>query len=165
VAVGHTDGRGEPCARETERPSLASGNPRLRFLWDRPGDSGRDHRCLPEAGVAYGPGDGVVLASSALGLPIQGGTGISELAGRSWLGSTLDPSVTRGCSIREPPRSPTRSSTGSAMPMPRLRKAGLGCVLDRDCRESANHSSSRAELQPCSDHQDRVSHFVCRVVL
>ena len=37
---------------------------------------------LPEAGFSYGPGDGIVLAGSALGLPVNGGVGVPGLADR-----------------------------------------------------------------------------------
>ena len=37
---------------------------------------------LPEARFSYGPGDGIVLAASALGLPINGGAGVPGLADR-----------------------------------------------------------------------------------
>jgi len=37
---------------------------------------------LPQATVSYGPGDGIVLAASALGLPINGGPGVPGFADR-----------------------------------------------------------------------------------
>jgi hypothetical protein len=37
---------------------------------------------LPEVGYLYGPGDGITLAASALGLPIHGGAGVPGLADR-----------------------------------------------------------------------------------
>src|SRR5215467_12716218 len=36
----------------------------------------------PDLNVAYAPGDGIVLAASALGLPINGGAGIAGLRER-----------------------------------------------------------------------------------
>jgi hypothetical protein len=36
----------------------------------------------PDLNVAYAPGDGIVLVASALGLPINGGTGIAGLTER-----------------------------------------------------------------------------------
>ena len=38
---------------------------------------------LPGAVVSYGPGDGIVLAASALGYPINGSAGVPALAGRA----------------------------------------------------------------------------------
>jgi hypothetical protein len=37
---------------------------------------------LPKAGFSYGPGDGIVLTASVLGLPINGGPGVPGLADR-----------------------------------------------------------------------------------
>ena len=46
---------------------------------------------LPQADVSYGPGDGIVLAASALGLPINGSPGVPGLAERLALKVDLGP--------------------------------------------------------------------------
>ena len=38
---------------------------------------------LPGAAISYGPGDGIVLTASAIGLPINGSPGLPELAARA----------------------------------------------------------------------------------
>jgi hypothetical protein len=46
---------------------------------------------LPQADVSFGPGDGVVLAASALGLPINGGPGVPGFGDRLVLRVNLGP--------------------------------------------------------------------------
>jgi hypothetical protein len=46
---------------------------------------------LPDAALAFGAGDGMVLAASAQGLPILGGKGVPALADRAVLRVNLGP--------------------------------------------------------------------------
>ncbi|HLJ59726.1 MAG TPA: hypothetical protein VKZ50_08340 [bacterium] len=82
-----SDGR-NPVLDELNARPLPDGVRVYAFYGDRTTDSAAPGTwagvtgTLPKAGFSYGAGDGIVLTASALGLPINGGSGIPGLADR-----------------------------------------------------------------------------------
>lgn len=76
------DGGNGPLAKLNARPIPASVRVYVFYGSSDPGQAARTMAGFSGGAVFYGPGDGIVLAASAQGLPIQGGSGVAAFADR-----------------------------------------------------------------------------------